>query len=244
MPGTTRAPLGIIHNSQCRAAGCRTLVPRPHPPRRRRPPAPPPRRAAASAPGDADDGDGPLRVPQPPKSPTLSPSFWLSAEDAVNAQLKALQHNAFPTHDAGVETLYRFAEINPFERSDFFGRMLDLGVPCMFLISPRLPHAPPPPTRPSPWCCAGQFERFRRIVYSKCFAALVNHTESQVVSSLGVEEDVRKFRVRVANAARREERTYEFTMRRSLGGRYDGVWFCGSLRCDGCDDTDKSWPCI
>lgn len=31
------------------------------------------------------------------------------------------QHNNFPTLDAGIETLYKFAGIDPFARSHYFG---------------------------------------------------------------------------------------------------------------------------
>lgn len=135
-----------------------------------------------------------LRVPGPPESPHLAPSFWLSREDAVQAQLQALHQNNFPYGDHGIEVLYRFAGFDPWQRSTYFGRSLDLG----------------------------QFERFRRILYTKCFTALVGHTESQVLSQLEVAEDVWKVRVLVKNGYRKEEGVYEFTMQRRFGGKYDG----------------------
>lgn len=82
----------------------------------------------------------------------------------------------------------------------------------------------------------GQFERFRRIFYTKCFSTLLNHTDHRLISSLEVSEDVWKARVFVENGYRKEEAVYEFTMVRRFGGRYDGVWFCDQLICDGCDD--------
>lgn len=39
----------------------------------------------------------------------LEPNFYLSQEDAVECQLKALQHCNFPYADHGIEVLYRFA---------------------------------------------------------------------------------------------------------------------------------------
>lgn len=105
-----------------------------------------------------------LRVPIPPKSSTLAPSLWLSREDAVEAQLKALQHNNFPTVDHGIEVMYKFADIDPWARSMYFGRSLDLG----------------------------QWERFRRIFNTKCFTTLLNHNEYHFISSLEVSEDVWK----------------------------------------------------
>ena len=151
-----------------------------------------------------------LRVPRnPPKPATLTPSLWLSREDAVVAQLKALQHNNFPTIDSGIEIVYRFAGFDPWQRSTFFGRSLDLG----------------------------QFERFRRIFYTKCFTTLLNHSEHRFLSSLEVAEDVWKVRVLVINELRKgEENVYEFTMRQHLGGKRDGFWLTDHLVCDGCDD--------
>ena len=71
-----------------------------------------------------------LRIPrQPPKSSSddLAPSFWLSAEEALETQLQALKNNNNPRHDYGIEVLYRFAEIDPWQRSHYFGVSLDLG---------------------------------------------------------------------------------------------------------------------
>jgi hypothetical protein len=154
--------------------------------------------------------DNELRIPsQPPKSSTLSPSLWLSREAAVEAQLKALQHNNFPTLDHGIEVLYRFTNFDPFARSNYFGVNLDLG----------------------------QYERFRRIFYTKCYSTLLNHTEHTVISSLEVAEDVWKVRVLVRNDWRKgEENVYEFTMVRRFGGKKDGVWFTDALKCDECED--------
>ena len=113
-----------------------------------------------------------LRVPQqPPKTGTLAPSLWLSREDAVEAQLKALQHNNFPTADAGIEIMYRFADIDPWSRSTYFGRSLDLG----------------------------QWERFRRVFNTKCFTTLLNHSEHHFISSLEVSEDVWKVGIDTCN---------------------------------------------
>jgi hypothetical protein len=69
-----------------------------------------------------------LRPPPPLKRPsTLAPSLLLRREDAVEAQLKALQHNNFPTLDHGIEVLYKFSGFDPWQRSSYFGRSLDLG---------------------------------------------------------------------------------------------------------------------
>jgi hypothetical protein len=70
---------------------------------------------------------------------------------------------------------------NPWERADYFGRSLDLG----------------------------QFERFRRIVYTPSFVTLVNHTHHRVCSTLEVSDDVWVARVLVGNEYRKEEHVYE-----------------------------------
>ena len=153
--------------------------------------------------------DNDLRIPQPPKSNSLAPSLWLTREAAVEAQLKALQHNNFPTIDHGIEVMYRFTNFDPFARSNYFGVNLDLG----------------------------QFERFRRIFYTKCYLTLLSHTEHKMVSSLEIEEDQWIVRVLVRNDWRKgEENIYEFTMKQRQGGKYDGFWFTDALKCDQCDD--------
>lgn len=149
-------------------------------------------------------------LPRPKKTARLEPSFYLSREDALEVQLKALQNNNFPTLDHGIEVLYRFAGFNPFERSRFFGVSLDLG----------------------------QFERFRRIFYTPCYAPLLTHSSHLLLSSLEVSEGVWKARVLVQKQYYKstDEHVYEFTMAQRLGGKYDGVWFTENLICDGCDD--------
>lgn len=103
---------------------------------------------------ELDPDAGGLRLPQPSKSAILRPSLWLSAEDAVIAQLKALQQNSFPSHDQGIETLYRFAGFDPWTRSNYFGRSLDLGkgwalkhLGCT-VHAPHRPCSPATPRRP------------------------------------------------------------------------------------------------
>lgn len=76
----------------------------------------------------ADNEMDGLRPPPPLRRPsTLAPSLLLRKEDAVEAQLKALQHNNFPTLDHGIEVLYKFSGFDPWQRSSYFGRSLDLG---------------------------------------------------------------------------------------------------------------------
>lgn len=113
-----------------------------------------------------------------------------------------------------MEILYRFADLDPFSRSTYFGRSLDLG----------------------------QWERFRRIMHSAYYRALLQHSCAESLSSLEVSEDVWVQRVRVVDVSGNQENTYVFTMRRHLGGRYDGVWFTRSLVVDGVDMRTASLP--
>lgn len=156
-----------------------------------------------------DSGWDRLRIPQPSKSSQLGPSFWLTPEQGVELQLKSLQHNNFPYPDHGVEILYRFANFDPFSRSTFFGKPLDLG----------------------------QFERFRRVLYTKTYETLLNHTEHKILSCLEISEDIWKARVFVSNSYRKEEVVYEFTMKRRFGGWRDGVFFTEALLADSADQV-------
>jgi hypothetical protein len=70
------------------------------------------------------------------------------------------------------------------------------------------------------------------------FHLLINHTHHEFLSTLEVEEDVWKARVRVVNGWRREEGVFEFSMTRRCGGRYDGVWFTASLTRDGGNERE------
>ncbi|EFN57552.1 hypothetical protein CHLNCDRAFT_21169, partial [Chlorella variabilis] len=108
--------------------------------------------------------------------------------------LQALKNNNFPHHDAGIEVLYRFAAFDPFARTDYFGVTLDLG----------------------------QFERFRRILYTPYYTTLLNLSEWEVTSTLEVSESQWVARVHVINGYRREERDYSFFMEQRFGGKYDG----------------------
>lgn len=160
----------------------------------------------AAAGGGGGDAGGELELPKPRKPGKLEPSYWLSREEAVEAQLKALKHNNFPTIDHGIETLYRFAGFDPWDRSSYFGVSLDLG----------------------------QFERFRRILYTPYYYTLLNCSSWDFTSTLEVSESVWVARVHVVNSYRKEERDYQFTMEQRFGGKYDGVWFTKALIADGC----------
>lgn len=127
---------------------------------------------------------------------------------------QALKDNNTPYIDHGVEILYRFADLDPFVRSAYFGRSLDLG----------------------------QWERFRRIMHSSYYRTLLQHSVAEPMSSLELSEDVWVQRVRVVDVSGSQEHTYVFTMRRHLGGRYDGVWFTSSLLCDSYDMKTASLP--
>lgn len=55
-------------------------------------------------------------------SPSLTcPPPGARAVQAIKVQLQALQNNDEPYFDHGIETLYRFADVDPFQRSPYFG---------------------------------------------------------------------------------------------------------------------------
>ena len=62
-----------------------------------------------------------------------------------------------------------------------------------------------------------------------------------MLSTLELSEEVWKTRVLVENeyGSKLEEAVYEFTMERRFGGKFDGVWFCTHLVCDGDGSEDK-----
>ncbi len=156
-------------------------------------------------------GDGGDAVPLIPKKKRLDwnvgPSYQHTHQQAVEVQLEALRNNDTPYIDHGIEVLYRFADINPFARSAYFGRSLDLG----------------------------QFERYRRILHSTYYRPLLHHSSVEMLSGLQVSEHVWKQRVRVVDVSGTLEQDYVFSMTRHLGGRFDGYWFTQSLQCDGVD---------
>jgi len=69
-----------------------------------------------------------IRFPRQADSKRLiGPSLQYSNLQALEVQLSALKNNNEPYLDHGIEVLYRFAGIDPWSRSDYFGRSLDLG---------------------------------------------------------------------------------------------------------------------
>lgn len=155
-----------------------------------------------------DIGDEWIEVPQQRKE--LWPSFEFSKEEAIQLQLDALKDNNKPYPDHGVEILYRFSNLDPFQRSEYFGRSLDLG----------------------------QFERFRRVMHTPYYQPLLDHVDVQLLSSFEVNEFAYKQRLRVTGTAN-EQRVYEITMIQRLGGRYDGYWFTDSLICEEGDWSER-----
>lgn len=140
---------------------------------------------------------------QPRSSKPNWPNYVLSREEAVQTQLQALQRNDEPHKDFGVEVLYRFANIDLLSYSTlsrYFGRTLDLG----------------------------RFELFRLSFNEPPFALLIDHAESTIRSALQVDEDRWMQRVGITSQLG-EKATFEFTMTRRVGGRFDGFWFTDSL---------------
>ena len=124
------------------------------------------------------------RSPSPVRTPTL---LEVAFSEAASS-LQALQKNNEPHADHGIEVLYRYAfrprrapvedcvkmrskrrthllrrftNFDPFERTQYFGRSLDLG----------------------------QFERFRRIFHTPFYAVLLNHQGHETLGSLQVRAD-------------------------------------------------------
>ena len=59
--------------------------------------------------------------------PINVPSLQNTAQDTLKLQLDALSNNDEPHSDHGILLLYNFALFNPWKRSAYFGRLLDLG---------------------------------------------------------------------------------------------------------------------
>ncbi len=118
---------------------------------------------------------------------------------------QSLRQNNEPYVDHGIEVLYRFADIDPFARSGYFGRRLDLG----------------------------QFERFRRVLHTSQYRALLSHRCAEPLSTLRLGEHRVKTRVFVQGFRKGEAGTFEWTLTQKIGGRKDGYWYTESLVSDG-----------
>lgn len=64
------------------------------------------------------DGDA-IRLPH--ERPDAGPRFEYSRDEAINIQLQALKQNDKPYFDHGIEVLYRYSNLDPFQRSRYFG---------------------------------------------------------------------------------------------------------------------------
>ena len=142
-----------------------------------------------------------IQMPRKRNTDELWPSFDLTRAAALDSQLNALKNNDTPYPDHGVEVCYRFANFSPWERTNYFGRNLDLG----------------------------QFERYRRVLLSPPFSTLIHHETAELVSSIMVDENSYIDRVRVVGRDGKEERSYDFFMVQRVGGIHDGYWFVEKL---------------
>ena len=119
------------------------------------------------------------------KSKPSKPSFELNAEDLLEIQLEYLKSNNKPYVDHGIEVLYRFADIDPFEiRCRYFGNSMDLG----------------------------QFERFRRMLHTHQYRALLNHKDAKQLSLLKLSDHKIKSRYLVEGFRTGEKGTFEWTL--------------------------------
>ena len=98
--------------------------------------------------------------------PENVPSISLSAREALAVQLDALGANANDVN-LGVITLYNYALFNPWSRSDYFGRRLDLG----------------------------QLERFRNVLHTQPYRILLRNSSWGIISSMSPSERDKVFRV-------------------------------------------------
>lgn len=143
---------------------------------------------------------------------SVAPSLSLSAEETFAVQWHALQQNDCPHTDAGIELVYRFADVDLYlPRSRFFGVSQDLG----------------------------QFERFRRCFQASEYRVLLSHVRLVVLSNLLVSEEEARQRVLAFGFRGDETATYTMTLRRKLGGAKDGVWLTASLLCEQYDPVRR-----
>ncbi|KAJ7555135.1 hypothetical protein O6H91_05G023700 [Diphasiastrum complanatum] len=142
----------------------------------------------------------------------VGPSLNLTAEEATFSQLEALQANDNPYPDHGVEVLYRFAGLDPFQLSRYFGQRIDLG----------------------------QFDKFKRIFHHSTYRLLLDHKRRCILSSLYVSENCFKQRVLVFGHWSDQHGIFEFTLVQRLGGSWDGYWLTESLHYDGYDVSADS----
>ncbi|QDZ17554.1 hypothetical protein HOP50_01g00630 [Chloropicon primus] len=157
--------------------------------------------------------------------PYVKPDFELDCDAVMEIQLEHLQRNNVPYVDHGIEVLYRFADIDPFEiQATYFGKRMDLG----------------------------QFERFRRMMHTKQYRALLNYNRAVLLSTLQLSEHRVKKRFMVEGFRTGEKGVFEWTLTQKIGGLKDGYWYIESLisdkisfspprleRDDGGDDNER-----
>lgn len=139
----------------------------------------------------------------------LSLSLSLSCLSSRAARLVScaqyLRKNNEPYVDHGIEVLYRFADIDPFDiRARYFGVKMDLG----------------------------QFERFRRMFHTQQYRALLNHVDARPLSTLQLAETRVKKRFLVEGFRKGEKGVFEWTLTQKVGGLKDGYWYVESCICD------------
>ena len=192
-----------------------------------------------------------------PSERVSGPSFALSPEEAFSAHWAALARNDEPHCDAGVETLYAFADVDLYApRSRYFGVNQDLG---QFEVRrqtppPRCGENTTQPTHPlvarltRVWgthLARAFVQRFRRVMHTPQYRVLLNHVALRVQSTLRVSERDVWQRVHVTGFRAGETACYCLTLRQQLGGRRDGWWMASSLSRDPPlpeDDDDAAAP--
>ena len=119
-------------------------------------------------------------------------------------QLDSLARNDEPHLNHGILLLYNFALFDPWSRSDYFGRKMDLG----------------------------QFERFRNVLHTHAYRVLLRNSEWRILSEISPSDNEFWVRVHVIGFRPGEEGYFNITLKRLVGGYRDGCWMTTSMVCD------------
>eukprot|EP00892_Ulva_mutabilis_P004715 jgi/Ulvmu1/2615/UM014_0066.1 len=139
----------------------------------------------------------------------FGPKAEFTQKEALDVQLHSLQVNNTPYADHGVEVMYRFAKFDPFERSQYFGRNLDLG----------------------------QFERFKRVFFTPHFSPMLGHAQATLLSELPISTTKWRGRILVLHGIQdKEQAVYDITMVKDKDGVHKDMWMTSSLVRDGAED--------
>lgn len=165
------------------------------------------------------------RIPPPPPARRPDPLLVLPHIHPRRPRARIPPAPLSPPPHPTPQVLYRFADIDPFARSSFFGSSMDLG----------------------------QFERFRRCFHSRPLAPLLSHAGWEPVAAFDWEGDrgerraMRRVRVTPAAAPPSAASSsalplFDLCLVARPGGRTDGVWFTASLTAAAGTEGGGVWP--